>query len=88
MKLNGTFILRQVADEILAIPVGKTALRFHGMVLLNGVSRVIWEQLTEQTDLQTIVAAVTERFEVPEEQAREDILEFLQGLKTAGLLEE
>lgn len=88
MKLNGTFILRQVADEILAIPVGETALRFHGMVLLNGVSRVIWEQLTEQTDLQTIVDAVTERFEVPEEQAREDILEFLQGLKTANLLEE
>lgn len=88
MKLNGTFILRQVADEILAIPVGETALRFHGMVLLNGVSRVIWEQLTEQTDLQTIVDAVTEQFEVPEEQAREDILEFLHGLKTANLLEE
>jgi len=42
MKLNGEFVVRQVADEVLALPVGETAHRLNGMIMLNAVSLVIW----------------------------------------------
>ena len=58
------------------------------MILLNSVSRVIWEQLEKGTDPETIVKALTDAFEVSEEEARADALEFLDKLRALQLLEE
>ena len=88
MKLYGEFIVRQVMDNIVAIPVGQAALRFNGMIMLNDVSRVIWESLQQETDLEQIVTAVTDAFEVSREEARTDIVEFLDKLRKIQLLEE
>ena len=43
MKLCGEFVVRQVMDNTVAIPVGQTALQFNGMIMLNDVSKLIWE---------------------------------------------
>lgn len=88
MNLNGTFILREVAGEILAIPVGDTALGLNGMVILNPVSKVIWECLERDTNREEILREVTERFEVSEAVAKEDIDSFLCELKTQKLITE
>lgn len=88
MKLRGEFVVRQVMDDIVAIPVGEAAARFSGMLLLNPVSRVIWTALEQETDVEGLVTAVTDAFEVSVEEARADILELLEQLRKAGLLEE
>ena len=88
MRLHGEFVLRQVMDDIVVIPVGKTALGLNGMILLNSVSKVIWQCLEQETQLEQILAAVTEAFEVSEAEARTDILEFLDKLRKLQLLEE
>jgi hypothetical protein len=88
MKLRGEFIVRQLAEDIVAIPVGQTALELNGMILLNPVSKVIWECLASGSDLSTIVTAVTDAFEVSREEAQEDILEFIEKLRNANLLDE
>ena len=88
MKLRGEFVVRQIVDSIVAIPVGQTALQFNGMILLNDVSKRIWECLEQGTDLPQAVAAVTDAFEVSEEEAQADILEFCDKLRQLQLLEE
>ena len=88
MKLRGEFVVRQVMDNIVAVPIGKLALQFNGMILLNDVSKVIWNCLSRETELETIVTALTDAFEVSEEEAREDILDFLDKLRQMQLLEE
>ena len=88
MKLRGTFILRQVADEIVAVPVGESALELSGMVLLNEVSRVIWTCLERDADLSAIQTTVTKTFDVSPEEANQDILEFLDQLRKFQLLSE
>lgn len=88
MKLRGEFVVRQVMDDIVAIPVGEEASRFGGMLLLNEVSRVIWTELEKGADLDSLVTAVTDAFEVSAEEAREDILELLEQLRKAGILDE
>ena len=88
MKLHGEFILRQVLDDVLAIPVGQTALNMNGMILLNDVSKVIWNCLKEETSVEAIVNAITDAFEVSAEEAEADIQEFLNKMRNAGLLEE
>ena len=88
MKLRGEFVVRQVMDCVTAIPVGTTALALNGMILLNGVSRVIWECLTKGTTTREIVLAITEQFEVSAEEAETDVIEFLDKLRRAQLLDE
>ena len=88
MKLCGEFVVRQVMDNIVAIPVGSSALQLNGMILLNDVSKVIWECLEQETDMEHIVSAITDAFEVSPEEARTDIQEFLNGLRKMQLLDE
>lgn len=88
MKLRGEFIVRTLQEDIVAIPVGQTALEINGMILLNDVSRVIWDCLASDCTLPQLVNAVTDAFEVSAEEAEADILEYLSKLRSCGLLEE
>ena len=88
MKLRGEFVVRQVMDNIVAIPVGQTALQLNGMILLNDVSRIIWNCLEQGTNLESIVKAVTDAFDVSEDEAQADITEFCDKLRELQLLEE
>ena len=88
MKLNGTFTLREIAGEILVIPVGQTALDLNGMIVLNPVSRVIWECLEKGTDREQLLKAILDRFDVDESVAKEDMESFLSELSAQKLLEE
>ena len=55
MKLRGEFVVRNVLDNTVAVPVGQTALQFNGMIMLNAVSRVIWLCLEKETTVEAIV---------------------------------
>ena len=88
MKLCGEFVVRKILDNTVILPVGQTALRLNGMILLNDVSKVIWECLEQGTNLENIVTAVTDRFEVSADEAQADILEFCEKLRKLQLLEE
>ena len=88
MKLCGEFVVRQVMDNTVAIPVGQTALRLNGMILLNDVSKLIWACLERGTSCEGIVTAVTEAFEVSPEEAGADILEFCDKLRKLQFLED
>lgn len=88
MRLKGEFVIRQIIDDIIAVPIGPTALKFNGMIMLNQVSKLIWNCLEQETDLDSLTAAVTEHFDVSEETARADIQRFLQQLRQADLLDE
>ena len=88
MKLCGDFVVRQVMDNTVAIPVGQTALQLNGMIVLNEVSKVIWECLEREENLEGIVAAVTEAFAVSADEAKTDIVEFCDKLRKLQLLED
>ena len=88
MKLQGEFVVRQVMDNIVAIPVGQTALGLNAMILLNDVSKIIWDHLEQGTNLESAVKAVTDAFDVSADEARTDISEFCDKLRDLQLLEE
>ena len=88
MKLRGEFIVRQVMDNIVAIPVGQTALQLNGMILLNDVSKTIWDCLERGASFESTVKAVTDAFNVSADEAQADISEFCDKLRKLQLLEE
>ena len=88
MKLRGEFVVRQIMNDTVAVPVGQTAKEFNGMILLNDVSKVLWEALTRGATTEEITDTITEQFAVSQEDANADILEFLDKLRNLQLLEE
>lgn len=88
MKLNGTFTLREVVGEILVIPLGETALNMNGMIVLNPVSKVIWERLSVGATEEELLLAVTDEFDVEPEVAKADLAEFLDELRKNNFLSE
>ena len=84
MKQNPDFLLRQVAGKMVLVPVGGAARMFPGMVDLNAAGKFIWEQLSKEQTLQSLVQAITDRYEVAPEQAEADARAFLERLQTVG----
>lgn len=81
-------MVRQIMNDTVAVPVGQTARDFNGMILLNDVSKVLWEALSRGSTAEEITKTVTDLFAVSQEEAAADILEFLDKLRSLQLLEE
>lgn len=87
MRLKGEFIVREVAGEIIVIPVGHTALNFNGMICLNAVSAQIWSGLQAEKTRDEILELILGEFEVSREEAAADLDSFLLKLRESDLLE-
>ena len=86
MKVLNQFMLRQIMDDYILIPVGEAALQFSAILTTNQVGAFLWENLQEETSLDELVSKVVEVFEVDEPTARADTQAFLEELKTHGVL--
>lgn len=85
-NIKGTYVLRQIAGEYLAVPISNEAGDDANIVILNPVSQVIWGKLENGTTFDEILSVVTTEFDVSKEEATKDIKEFLDGLEEANLL--
>ena len=88
MKLIGSFCLRTIADEIVAIPTGESVETFSGIISLNGVGRFLMELLAQECTEQSLTDRLQQEYEVDGETAAADVRDFLQILRTNGLLRE
>ena len=85
-SLKGSYVLRQIAGEYLAVPISNEAGDDANIVILNPVSQIIWGKLENGATFDEILNAVTAEFDVSDEEATDDIKEFLNGLEEAKLL--
>lgn len=86
MQIQQQFVLRQILDEYVLVPVGETAESFHGMAGLNEVGARIWELLPDAPDEEALVRTLLEEYDVEEPQLRADVKEFLGKLREAHIL--
>lgn len=88
MHIISGFHVRQILDEVIAVPSGAAGKVFSGIISLNEIGRFLFEALQTEQTADTLVAAVLEEYDTDPETAREDVADFLEQLRSAGLLEE
>ncbi|MCP4573766.1 MAG: PqqD family protein [bacterium] len=54
---------------------------------LDGLGAFIWRRFDGKKDLAAILADVVAEYDVPTDQATKDLLEFVEALHAAGLIE-
>lgn len=81
MKIDDTFVLRQIAGDYVILPTGKTTLNFNGMITVNEQGAFLWKLLQQETTTDALVAAILEEYETDEATARADVEDFLEVLR-------
>lgn len=86
MRRNPDFLLREVADTTVVVPVGEATREFSGMVTLNASGAYLWELLACEQTVESLTAALLEQYEVTEEIARADVEKFVKRLLPTGAI--
>lgn len=88
MRIVPGFIVRQIADQIVAIPTGESARTLSGLVALNDTGRFLFDLLQTPRTEAELIEAMQDTYEVDNATARADVAEFLQILRQSQLLDE
>ncbi len=86
LKIKGSFVVRNIDGELIAMPVGETIRQFGGTVMLNDVSEFIWTKLQNPTTREALLQSILEEYDVSRDVAEADLEAFLRLLHAKGLL--
>ncbi len=87
MRIKKELIMREIAGDIILVPVGKTVLENNGLFLLNEVSGDIWKLINQGKNREEIIADMIDMYDADPEQIRADTEEFLDLLIQKDILE-
>ena len=87
MKLKEDFVLRQIVDTWVVLPLGAASLDFNGMLTLNESGAILWRALEKGRGREELADALCAEYDVDRATAIEDVDAFLQKLHAAGCTE-
>ncbi len=87
MRLKPDYVLRQVADAWVVLPLGHASVDFNGMIMLNESGVILWKALEQGADRNALAEALCAEYDVSREEARMDAEAFVNKLAKAGCLE-
>lgn len=89
MKLDGSFELKTLAGQSIVVPGKLKNVDFTNLLTLNETAAVVWERMTQdEFEVDDLVKALTDAYEVDEAQAREDVVALLAKIRELGMIEE
>lgn len=88
MHIVPGFVVRQIAGETVAIPAGAAARALSGLLALNGSGKFLFELLQTEQSEDTLVHSLLDQYEIDEATAKADVAEFLETLRSSGVLVE
>lgn len=87
MKIKSGFVIREIAGQYMAVPVGERVNDLHGMIALNETGAFIWKLLEDEKTEEDLARALTEEYEVSYEEALEAVREFRELMEKEQVLE-
>ena len=85
-KRKDDVVTRNIAGETLLVPIKGELAGMEKLFAVEDVAAFIWEQFDGSNSLKTIHKKIMRHYDSTEEQARQDLLAFVDILRNAGLL--
>lgn len=90
MKIKSNYVLQEIGDEYLVVPIAEEADRLHGVIRLNETGAFLWRCLEEGnfktiSDLKTVIIR---EYGISEIRAYQDVSSFISQLEKLGCIEE
>ena len=86
MKIKKELIKRDIAGDVILVPVGKTVYDANGLFVLNELGSFIWDLLPDADTQEQICQAVLAEYDVSETVAAKDVAEFLEQLRQLDII--
>ncbi len=86
MILKKQLVKREIAGDVLLVPIGESALDLKGLLTLNETAARLWELLPQCASEDELVQTMRSEYEVEESQLRADVAEFLAQLRALSIL--
>ena len=86
LKIKDGFVVREILDSYMAVPVGERTKDVHGVIALNETGAFLWKMLEQDTSEDKLIASMVKEYEITEETAKDDIKEYLSFLREKGWL--
>lgn len=83
---DSSIVYRKIADEVILVPIRRSVGDLESIYTLNDVGARIWELIDGKKQVNWIRDIIIEEFEVSEEEAEADLIEFLQQLEGIGCI--
>lgn len=87
MKLIKQLTKRNIAGEVILVPIGDTSLDVKGLITLNEAGELLWDALPGAENVTALAEVLTAEYEVSEEEALCDAKEFVRKLRELGITE-
>ncbi len=87
MKINKAMTLRTVAGENILVPNANVVLDLNGLFIVTETGAFIWQVLPDAQNQEEIVDKLLEEYEIDRETAEKDVAEFLEKLKSFGIID-
>lgn len=87
MKLKYEWVVTEMGDEQVAVPVGDRADEFHGMIRLNGSAAEIFQLLLQDTTVENMLDELQKKYDSTREELMEMVLPFIVKLIREGVVE-
>lgn len=88
MKRSENFVLKDLAGQYVLVPFGEKAFEFNGVITLNETGKLFWENLQNDTDIDTLANLLVEKYSIDKETALNDTTKFIESLKEDGCIDE
>ncbi len=86
MKIKEGFVLRQVAGQWMAVPIGRMTEKVRGVIALNDTAADIWKILQEDHTEQEVTDILRQNYDPDDGELEESVKEFIRTLETSGIL--
>lgn len=88
LKAKDGFLVRSFGDKHIVVAIGDLADDFHSLITLNETGVFIFKKLETGIEYSELLNSITDTYKTDKTTAKNDLDEFLQKVKEAGLLYE
>lgn len=86
MKIKKELIKRNIAGDVILVPVGSASLDIKGLITLNEAAEVIWDALPEADSVADLVKVITDVYDVDAATAEQDVSALLEKLRELDII--
>ena len=87
MKINENYVLQEIADEYIVVPVGEATKRIRGIIKLNKSGAFLWKKMEKKNLSQDdLVQILLTEFPADIRIVRNDVSAFIEQLSDMGCI--
>jgi hypothetical protein len=88
MKIKDGYMLREIVDTWVVVPLGERVVEFNGIMTLSETGALLFSGLEKGDDINSLVDSIMVEYDIDKKTALADTLEFIAAINKSGLLEE